>query len=290
VFQPGTVVRDSSGRAIGGTPYPGNIIPQSQWNQNAAAFIKLLSFPNRGIASPTPGSPELVRYPFQDTYKFNKNAEVARIDYTISPNANFFFRWANDAQQEQQGVGIFGSTPYPVYPQFREKPGASWSWNLVNVISPRTTNELIFAYNHLTQVVDIVPGTPKSQYDRTQLGFKFQELYPDQNTRNRFPTFNCGIGSCNFSPFQANWRSEGKTYAWTDNLTHVIGAHILKTGIYFNWNDNGQQPGWSDALNINFGGSANNPNDTSNTFANMLLGNYTNVNQTRGIYYRIAGK
>ena len=285
VFEPGTVVRDSSGRAIGGTPFPGNIIPQSQWNQNAAGFIKLLSFPNRALASPTPGSPELVRYPFQDTYKFNKNAEVARIDYTISPSANFFFRWANDAQQEQQGVGIFGSTPYPVYPQFREKPGASWSWNLVNVISPRTTNELIFAYNHLTQVVDIVPGTPKSQYDRTQLGFKFQELYPDQNTRNRFPTFNCGIGSCSFSPFQANWRSEGKTYAWTDNLTHVIGAHILKAGIYFNWNDNGQQPGWSDALNISFSASANNPNDTGNTFANMLLGNYTNVNQTRGIYY-----
>ncbi|MES1258899.1 MAG: carboxypeptidase regulatory-like domain-containing protein, partial [Acidobacteriota bacterium] len=138
VFQPGTIVRDSSGRAIGGTPYPGNIIPQSQWNQNAAAFIKLLSFPNRNLAIPTPGSPELVRYPFQDTYKFNKNAKVARIDYSISPNTNFFFRWADDAQQEQQGVGIFGSTPYPVYPQFREKPGSSWSWNLVNVISPRT--------------------------------------------------------------------------------------------------------------------------------------------------------
>jgi hypothetical protein len=285
VFQPGTIVRDSSGRAIGGTPYPNNIVPQSQWNQNAAAFIKLLSFANRGIATPTPGSPELVRFPFQDTYKFDKNAKVARVDYNISPNMNFFFRWADDAQQEQQGVGIFGSTPYPVYPQFREKPGASWSWNLVNVISPRTTNEFIFTYNHLTQVVDIVPGTPTSYYDRASLGFKFSELYPDQNVRNRFPTFNCGIGSCNFAPFQANWRSEGKTYAWTDNLTHTWGAHTFKTGIYFNWNDNGQQPGWSDALNLNFGASANNPNDTGNTFANMLLGNYTSASQTRGIYY-----
>lgn len=285
VFQPGTIIRDSSGRAIGGTPYAGNIIPASQWNQNAAAFIKLLSFPNRALAAPTPGIPEQVRFPFQDTYTFKKNAKVARIDYNISRNANFFFRWADDAQQEQQGVGIFGSTPYPVYPQFREKPGASWSWNLVNVISPSTTNELIFAYNHLTQVVDVVPGTPKDQYDRTALGFKFQELYPDQNVRNRFPSFNCGIGSCNFGPFQANWRSEGKTYAWTDNLSHVRGAHTFKTGLYFNWNDNGQQPGWSDALNINFGASANNPNDTGNTFANMLLGNYTNVSQTRGIYF-----
>jgi hypothetical protein len=285
VFQPGTIVRDSSGRAIGGTPYPNNTIPVSQWNQNAPAFIKMLNFVSRAGATPTPGSPEQVRIPFSPTYAFHKNAEVARVDYNISPNMNFFFRWADDAQQEQQNIGIFNTLPYPVYPQFREKPGASWSWNLVNVISPATTNEFIFAYNHLTQVVDVVPGTDKSSYDRTALGFKFQELYPNQNVRNRFPSFNCGIGSCNFSPFQANWRSEGKTYAWTDNLTHNRGSHTFKTGIYYNFNDNGQQPGWSDALNTNFGPNASNPNDTNNQFANMLLGNYTSVSQTRGIYF-----
>jgi hypothetical protein len=285
VFEPGTIVRDSSGRAIGGVPFPNNIIPQSLWNRNAAAFIKLLSIPNRAIAIPTPGVPENVREPFSATYKFHKNGKVARADYNISPKTNFFFRWADDAQQEQQNVGIFNSLPYPVLPQFREKPGASWSWNLVNVISPSTTNELIFAYNHLTQLVDVVPGTPTSLYDRASLGFQFQELYPTQNLRNRFPTFSCGIGSCSFSPFQDGWKSEGKTYAWTDNLTHNIDAHTLKAGIYFNLNNNGQQPGWGDALNINFGPSASNPNDTNNQFANMLLGNYTSVSQTRGIYY-----
>ena len=54
---------------------------------------------------------------------------------------------------------------------------------------------------------------------------------------------------------------------------------------YFNFNNNGQQPGWGEALNINFGPNASNPNDTNNQFANMLLGNYTSVSQTRGIYY-----
>ncbi len=253
VFQPGTIVRDSSGRAIGGTPYPNNTIPRAQWNRNAPAFLKMLNFVSRGNATPTPNIPEQVRIPFSPTYVFDKNAKVARVDYNISPNMNFFFRWADDAQQEQQNIGIFSSLPYPIYPQFREKPGASWSWNLVNVISPKTTNEFIFAYNHLTQVVDVVPGTDKSSYDRTALGFQFQELFPDQNVRNRFPSFSCGIGSCNFSPFQANWRSEGKTYAFTDNVTHNRGAHTFKTGLYFNWNDNGQQPGWSDQRNLLWG-------------------------------------
>jgi len=285
VFQPGTIVRDSSGRAIGGVPYPNNVIPPAQWNRNAPAFIKMLSFINRAGAPQTPGVPEQVRVPFQPTYQFNKNAEVARVDYHINPNTNFFFRWADDSQRENQDIGIFSSLPYPIYPQFRKKPGASWSWNLVNVISPTTTNEFIFAYNHLTQVVDVTDSADKNAYDRVALGFQFQELFPDQNTRNRFPSFSCGIGSCNFSPFQANWRSEGKTFAFTDNLTHNRGAHSLKAGVYINWNNNRQQPGWSDALNLNFGPNASNPNDTGNQFANMLLGNYTSASQTKGIFY-----
>ena len=104
----------------------------------------------------------------------------------------------------------------------------------MNVISPRTTNEFIFAYNHLTQVVDVTDSANKANYDRTALGFQFQELFPNQNTRNRFPTFNCGIGTCNFAPFQANWRSEGKTYAFTDTLSLSRGAHTYKTGVYIN--------------------------------------------------------
>jgi Carboxypeptidase regulatory-like domain/TonB-dependent Receptor Plug Domain len=285
VFQPGTIVRDSSGRAIGGTPYAGNIIPVSQWNRNAPAFIKMLNFVSRAGAPQTPGIPEQVRIPFQPTYLFDKNAKVLRFDYSISPKMNFFFRWADDAQRENQDIGIFNSLPYPIYPQYRKKPGSSWSWNLATVISPQATNEFIFAYNHLTQVVDISDGASKATYDRTSLGFQFQELYPDQNTRNRFPSFSCGIGSCNFSPFQANWRSEGKTFAFTDNFTWNRGAHTFKTGVYVNWNANKQQPGWSDALNVNFGPNASNPNDTGNQFANMLLGNYTSASQTKGIFY-----
>jgi hypothetical protein len=285
VFQPGTVIRDTSGRVIGGSPFPNNTVPQSLWNRNAPAFIKMLNFVSRAGAPQTPGVPETVRVPFQPSYGFNKNAKVLRVDYNISPSMNFFFRWADDAQRETQDIGIFASLPYPIYPQYRKKPGSSWSWNLVNVISPTTTNEAIFAYNHLTQVVDVTEDAPKAAYDRTALGFQFQELFPDQNTRNRFPSFNCGIGSCNFSPFQANWRSEGKTYAITDNLTHNRGAHTFKTGVYINWNNNRQQPGWSDALNLNFGSNISNPNDTGNTFANMLLGNFTSASQTKGIFY-----
>lgn len=285
VFRPGTAVREAGGRIIGGEPYPNNIIPRAEWSRNAPAFIKVLSFFNVSGAPGTPNVPETVRYPYQQQYGFEKDGKVARIDWAISSKMNFFWRWADDSQSETQGLGIFATLPSPIFPQFRKKPGSSWSWNLVNVISPRVTNEFIFGYNRLTQLVDVPSGTNKDQYDRTTLGFTFQELYPASNLQNRFPRFSCGVGSCNYSGFPAGWASDAKQFAWTDNVSITRGAHTFKTGVFFNRNDNGQQPSWTDVTNINFGSNPENARDTGNTFANMLLGNYLSVNQSNGRFY-----
>ncbi|MBX5495175.1 MAG: hypothetical protein IRZ15_07550 [Bryobacteraceae bacterium] len=285
VFQPGTITRDSAGRVTGGLPFPNNIVPRSMWSRNAEAFLRVIgSFPTAGGVV-LPSSPELIRVPYQEIYRFYKNQYVARIDYSISPKANFFFRWVRDDQNEEQPTGIFTSAPFPVFPQFREKPGRSFSWNLINVISPSMTNEAIVTYNDLDQLVDVTPGTDPSMYDKDALGFRIQELYPQVNVRNRFPRFSCGVGDCNFSNFPANWRSEGTTYAFTDNFTVIRGSHTFKFGTFLNRNDNAQQPSWTDALNVSFSPSFINPNDTDQTFANMLLGNYTSINQSDGIYY-----
>ena len=285
VFQPGTVVRNAAGNIIGGTPYPGNVIPQTQFSQNTAAFIKVLQTGYRGLTNlpPTPGVPDRVRVPFQDTYKFNKNQKALRVDYNLSSKTNLFFRWVDDAQQESQGFGIFSGNSFPVFPEYRKKPGASWSWNMVNVISPSLTNEGIFTYNHLTQVVNVIDLSP-GQYTESSLGFKFQDLFPDANTLSRFPSVN-GCSNCNISPFAPNWVSEGKTFAYTDNVTKVYNSHTIKVGGLYNRNLNGQQPAWTDAPNFGFGSSVLNPNDSGNGLANLLLGNYTTLSQSNGRFY-----
>jgi Carboxypeptidase regulatory-like domain/TonB-dependent Receptor Plug Domain len=285
VFRPGTVMRDSQGNIIGGQPYANNVVPQSEWNQNAPAFLKLIGALNRTGAAPVDGSPELVRAFVQDQYRLRKRQEVVRVDYNLSSRANFFFRWVDDSQEEDQGIGVFNAHSFPYVPQFRKKPGSSWSWNLVNVISPTVTNEFIFGYNHLTQVVDIPDSVDKNLYDRDALGFKFKELYHDANLRNRYPRFNCGLPGCNFPGFANNWESEGRQFAWTDNLTIVKNSHTFKTGIFFNMNRNGQQPAWTDSIALDFSSNVNNPRDTGLQFANMLLGNYTSATQSNGKFF-----
>ncbi len=157
VFEPGTVIRDSAQNIIGGTPYPGNIVPTNAFSANAAAFQKVFGGALRGLTNlpPSPAIPGYVRVPFQDTYVFDKDQKAARVDYNVNSRTNMFFRWVDDAQQESQGYGIFSGNSFPVFPEYRKKPGASWSWNMINVFSPTLTNEAIFTYNHLTQVVNV---------------------------------------------------------------------------------------------------------------------------------------
>lgn len=281
VFRPGTIVRNAAGNIIGGVPYPGNIIPPSEWSRNAQAFLRMLGRIDRTGAPETPGSPQFVRVPGGDTYRLRKNQEAVRIDYNISSKTNLFFRFVNDFQHEEQGLGIFTSTPFPVYPMLREKPGQSWSLNLVNMLSPRMANEVIVAYTHQSQVVDVVDGTDPSTYDRDALGFTFGQLFPAANIRSRFPRFDCGA-SCGFGGFPSNWENDGKDYGIWDHLTYARGAHTFKTGLYLNMDDKVQQPAWNDAGTFNFNPSPENPMDTGNAFANLLLGNYTTLTQDNG--------
>src|SRR5499426_4081401 len=69
VFRPGTIIRNAQGNIIGGQPYPNNTVPRSEWNQNAPAFLKLISALDRTGGVPVTGSPELLRVFVQDQYR-----------------------------------------------------------------------------------------------------------------------------------------------------------------------------------------------------------------------------
>ena len=282
IFHPGTITYDSNGNVTGGIPYIGNIIPTAQFSKQAPAWQKLL---NRaytfGPNTPLSGDPSQVEVSFQDSYKFKKDQNAARIDYAANDKLNMFFRWVNDSQRESQQFGIFGYNAFPVLPEFREKPGASWAFGINSIITPSLTNEAIFQFNHLTQRVDV--DTPSSNYDQTALGFNFQQLYPGTNLRNKYPQFNAGGFFDN--TFAPGWHSEGRTLGITDTISKTIGVHTLKAGGFVNEVKSGQQPSFTEAASFNFGSGQSNLADTGNPVANLLLGNYQSVSQSNGIFY-----
>jgi hypothetical protein len=283
VFIPGSVKYNSVGEVLTGTPYAGNIIPASQFNSQYAAMIKYFTPGYRGSFTHPAyqnGFNDEQQINFQDTYTFKKNQYVARVDYNFGPKANAFFRYVDDRQQESQGFGIFSGDSFPVLPQYRKKPGKSYAWSLVNVISPTLTNEATVGWLHLTQVVDIVPGTSKSLYDKTALGFNFSDIYPSTNTHNLAPNLNTGDGYINISPFPSGWTSTGNTVVATDDVTKILGNHVIKFGLFADLNENGQEGTWTENPNLNFQASNQNANNSNSGIGNTLLGNYTTVSQS----------
>ena len=296
IFQPGTITRNSQGEITGGTPFVNNLIPSALFSTQAPAWINYwqqaylpgnVANPKAPSGAGTPGAGQFQNFfvPFNETYTLTKHQEVVRVDYNINTKTNFFFRWVDDSQTENYH-NLFDFADYPILPEFRKKPGSSWSWNLVNVLSPTLTNEFIFSYNHLTQVVDIQPGTSKSVFDRTALGFTFAELYPGSNLDNRAPVLNdCCNGSFTGGSFHPGWHSEARQFTWTDNVTKVWGPHTFKTGVFFDYNQAGQQPVWTDTTFLKFDTGSGNPNDSNNYVANVLLGNFTQAQQSNGVFF-----
>jgi hypothetical protein len=284
-FEPGTVTYNAEGEINGGIPIPGNIIPASQIaasNSQYGAMIKdFLPAYRDNFGHPTynNGYGDEQQVNFQDTYTFYKNQYAFRVDYNFGPKANAFFRYVDDRQQEQQGFGIFSGPSFPVVPMYRKKPGKSWAWSLVNVISPTLTNEATVGWLHLTQVVDIVPGTNPDTYTKSGLGFSFSDLYPSTNTHNLAPALADGT-YLNTGFFPAGWTSTGNTVVANDDVTKIWKDHVLKFGIMGDLNENGQEGTWQENVSLNFGASNQNPNNANNGMANMLLGNATTTSQS----------
>jgi hypothetical protein len=302
VFMPGTVkltvgtATIPAGQVSCGNPFPNNKIPTSMFSKQYQGWVNMLS-PFYAKAHVDPNNPWQEIVQFQDTYTFNKHQEVVRYDWNINAKTNFFFRWVDDSQREAKDFQLFAWGTFPALPNHRKKPGSSWSWNLVNVISPTVTNEFIFGYNHLTQVVDV--NTTPAHYDKNLLGFTYQDMFPTANIRNLMPQFSAGGGGINSSNplslssyfFAPGWTSEARTFTWTDNLTKVSGPHTLKFGAFFDYNQAGQAPSYWESPVFTFddsAGDAGTPgflNTTHNGMANLLLGNYQNVTQGNGNHF-----
>ena len=293
VFQPGTMTYDGSGNITGGTPFPGNIVPPSMWKSNTANLMKLFtgipgyqSFP----AAPATG---LVRWQFQSPQKLEKDQDMLRVDYNITDKMMTYFRWVNDDQTEFQPGAIWGWNSYgpqlPFAKMQRPKPGSSWSWNIVNTFSPTVATETILSYNHQSQSL-----TPSDQNaDRTALGVNFAQLYPLTNVANYIPDFQAdagnGLPGMTVAFGDPGWHNDGKDYAFTENLTWVKKAHILKFGFYYNRDNKKQTATWGQEGNIQFYGGKNNHGDTGSNLANLLLGNlssYSQANQSVYPYFR----
>ena len=136
----------------------------------------------------------------------------------------------------------------------------------------------VTAMNHLTYE----PEFP-NLVNRTDLGIDIPQRNPALNPLNIIPamTFSSIQNYANPStsvdgtPY-VNWN---RVYTLVDNLSKVKGTHVFKMGIYVEHSQKIQSANAQNNGTLSFNTDTNNPNDTNNSYANALLGNYDSYSE-----------
>jgi hypothetical protein len=169
----------------------------------------------------------------------DRNQVVARVDYNVSDKTKLYVRLAREYEEQGFPRGLWwDSSNYEIPGKLQSANlGRSVVVNLTNIFSPTTTNEALFSASKL------------------KLNYDFAD--PDKVSYKALGLEKVGFfaGSNPYVPISVleNWSSNLHTaygypihawndsFAFTDNLTKVSGAHFLKFGAFIEQANKDQQ-------------------------------------------------
>jgi hypothetical protein len=259
----GQPVADPS-RATAANPTGRNILPRQYMTANGLAMMKIYDVMQQQSALYTDvaGANNIT---FQNPNADIRREDIARLDYQPSGRNQFTGRILYDTGSN--------SVPYetgnvPTFRATRRNKASNLQLSWTRVQSTRTINELAAVSNYLN-----LERIPYGEFARPQTyGLNIQEIYGNEMNIYGIPSIAIA-GYTTIPGARANPRSPVWDFSVRDNLTHIQGAHQLKTGILLirdrkNERTNATLTG---ALAFNPSG---NIYSTGNALMDALLGNY----------------
>lgn len=236
-------------------PATGNTLDQqngqlSSYTANGVGLLKSLLGPNLGGSNYTDPRGKW-NYAGHPLYAENLTQYVARFDWDPSDKARMFIRLGKQNQTLFSPWGEYSAidstwtsnVPDPT-PAITKYNSNSLNWSVVSVLSPTLTNEAVFNANALD-----VPSAYQNAtlLSKAHLGVDFTGVY--NNGYPEVPQIVPNFGVCDSlnesgcaggEPGEGRWGASnlvgmGNYYKETqfeykDNLTKVMGAHLLKFG------------------------------------------------------------
>jgi hypothetical protein len=222
---------------------------------------------------------------FQPTNPFDWREDLVRIDYTISTKHSLYGRYIHDNYNLIDPFGTFSQSGIlPTTPTNRLRPGYSYQVGEVWLISPTLVNTARVNASWNSQHIPPVGDAWK----RSTYGFAFSTVFNGGLFPGGIP--DVSVGTAPGVPAPASFEGPGFSLlspttdiAPTDDLTWQKGAHTFKTGVLVvrNRKDQNARPGLN---NASYNGTVvfniSNTNTTNDPFADALLGNYQQYNET----------
>lgn len=262
--------------------FPGNVIPANRINRNGQALLNFFPLPNNQAAFSATGT----NYIVQESLNVPKLSNVARVDFKSGENSIYWKgqTWLSDTQGFSTPGWPGGDTNrWGVMRTHYRYTDNGMTLNWARLLNARMVNEAFFGVRHSAENFTPVEGEFERVL-RSTLGYAAPQLFPEQNEPGAIPRVTGWGGVPNAA--NINWvgrilsRGADTVIAFTDNFSFNRGAHNYKAGFYFERlrNDEGVGGNWSGQLN--FGTDSNNPLNSNYAYANAILGNFRDYQET----------
>ena len=248
-----------------GTPVPGrNLSPYI--DPIGRALINLYPQPNYNDPN------NRYNYIFDPLVDANRNQGIVRVDYNVTDNTRAFVRLARDSEVSEMARGLWwqpGAVELPS-PMDQGSVGQSAVLNVTSVLSPTTTNEILFTWSRL-QERQPLPDPEAMSLDAIGASglenpFGGSGIIPD--IVNEFS--GAGRGSMWFAQDVENIFSYNGFLRVGDNFTKVLNSHAIKIGGIGERQYKQQNFQHNSNIQLNFATWTN--GGTGNEFGDLLVG------------------
>ncbi len=217
------VVVIPGGFAGAGTPAP---------NNDLRSYVTPLGLTMAGLYPlPNYSDPDnRYNYVYSALEPTNRVEIKGRVDWNISASTKAYIRIAHDREdiQDPRGNAWWGGQLALPTPGEGRNRGTSYAGNVVQVLSPSLTNEVLVTYSRLT--LDLAYKDP-SRIRKDALGADFVAFFPDQSPYVPLVhAFWAGGQLGDFAAPGPDVYAHNDELLFADKLTKVRGAHALKFG------------------------------------------------------------
>jgi hypothetical protein len=287
VYEPGTAYSTTK------IQYPGNVIPATQMSALGAEFLNFQPLPNY---SPGAGNPDLNHYNWegQNTGAHPRDDHVLRVDTYLTNKLSGYFRYVTNRDTTYYP---FGGSSWAVAPQQHPMPDFVMGGHLGYAISPSMFNDFTTGrsggtwdyWEQTSNAIDPSQLACNGATGACGTGVTPPLLFahnwnPANQLYDAIPSFSFGGGSLpnpgSYGYGSAIRYNPVHNDVYNDDLSWIKGKHSFKFGIAveraYKLQPNG--PMSADG-SYNFGSTTNNPNDTTDGYANAYLGNFQNYSE-----------
>jgi hypothetical protein len=243
-----------------GQPFPGNKIPASLIDPNAALFFS-------SGAMPVPNATN-------NFYSGSKGAPtdvpetVLRFDHYFSDKLSLMAHYIHDNTDQQVATSLWSTDTYPTIGTNFKNPSWGAVVHLTETISPTLVNEVAFNFNG-----NWIALTPLGIY-KEPAGWSATSLF-NNNALSRMPTMSVGgTYGVNYDPASWPWKNAAFDKQVRDDVSWTKGNHNMKFGGQFMRYSKNQDIFGDTQGHYTFDGSF-----SGNAVADMLLGYAKSYNQ-----------